>query len=518
MQPSSTAMVRPISNDEPELQQAIAERVGPRNFEHWFRDKTTFEVQGEELIVGVGSPFLSTWMQRHFREPVGGAAQALLGHAARVVFRVDSRVMAARDASPRTTTTTIAQAAPLNETGAPLHATAVGETQSRGRQAVPPSGTSASEGRDARAGRFDRPDRAAPASSPPRPVRTGRRFADLDEFVVGECNLLARTAAGKVAEAPGASYSPLYLYGGVGSGKTHLLEGIHRRIRRAFPALSVTFLTSEAFANYFTEALRDRTLPSFRHKFRTVDVLLVDDVDFLDGKRAMQEEFLHTIKQLESQGRQVVVAADRHPRLLSRLSDELTTRFQAGLVCRLEPPDAETRRRIVQAKSAKSEADIAPEALDFVAQRFRNNVRELEGALNCLATWHGMTSRRVTLSTARQVLADMERDCARVVRLTDIESAVCAFFGVDPHDLRSSKRHRTISRPRMLAMFLARKHTQSAYSEIGNHFGGRNHSTVMSAERNVRKWIDERTTIHVGGQPWGLGEVVEMLEQQLQAG
>lgn len=499
MQPMSMAMVQPSSFCELDLQQAIADRVGTRNFEHWFRDKTTIEVSGDELIVGVASPFLSSWMQRHFREPVGGAARALLGNSARVVFRVDSRVMAAARNAPQAADAPHRRAAPAEQGGLAPHS---------GRAMRDPAPL-----------RHERSEAAPVAPRPSSaPASRGRRYADLDEFVVGECNSLARTAAGKVAEAPGASYSPLYLYGGVGSGKTHLLEGIHRRIRRAFPSLSVTLLTAEAFANYFTEALRDRALPSFRHKFRTVDVLLVDDVDFLDGKRATQEEFLHTIKQLESQGRQVVVTADRHPRLLSKLSDELTTRFQAGLVCRLEPPDFDTRRRIVQAKVVKLDAEIAPEALDYVAQRFRNNVRELEGALNCLATWYAMTGRRVTASAARQVLADLERDCARVVRLADIESAVCAFFGVHAHDLRSSRRNRTISQPRMLAMYLARKHTQSAYSEIGNYFGGRNHSTVMSAEKNVRKWIDERTTIHVGGQPWGLGEVVEMLEQQLQAG
>ncbi|MEX1096662.1 MAG: chromosomal replication initiator protein DnaA [Planctomycetales bacterium] len=512
MQPGPMAMVQPFSLSEPEVRRAIADGVGPRNFEHWFRDKTTLEIRGDELIVGVASPFLSTWMQRHFREPVGRAAQALLGHAARVVFRVDSRATPLRD-----TSSSITMARRGTASDAPLAAQQIAIASPARPRAEERDSSGDRSGRGVRAQHPERPAQNERSAAAPSGARTGRRFADLDDFVVGACNELAWTAAGKVAEAPGASYSPLYLYGAVGSGKTHLLEGVYRRVRRSFPALQVTFLTSEAFANYFTEALRDRSLPGFRHKFRTVDVLLVDDVDFLDGKRAIQEEFLHTVKQLESQGRQILVAADRHPRLLSRLSDELTTRFQSGLVCRLEPPDPETRRRIVQVKAARLEAEIAPEALDFIAQRFRNNVRELEGALNCLATWHAISRRRVTLSTARQVLADLERDCARVVRMCDIESAVCAFFDVAPQDLRSARRHRSVSRPRMLAMYLARKHTQSAYSEIGNYFGGRNHSTVMSAERNVRKWIDERTTVRVGGHAWGLGDVLEMLEQQLQA-
>jgi chromosomal replication initiator protein len=329
---------------------------------------------------------------------------------------------------------------------------------------------------------------------------------------------LAWTASRQVAATPGAHFSTLFLHGVVGTGKTHLLEGICRQLRRTHPTLQVTLLTAEGFANYFTQALNDRTLPSFRQKFRGVDVLLVDDVDFFESKRVFQEEFLHTVGELVDHGRQVVVSADRHPKLLTKLSDELVSRFHSGLVCRLETPDLETRRKIIAGKAQRLDGEFAPEALDFIAERFNGSVRELEGALNCLQTCFSMTRKRVTLATARQLLADLERDCLKIVRIADVERVVCNLFGLKPKDLKSDSRVRTVAQPRMLAMFLARRHTPSAYSEIGQHFGGRNHSTVMSAERKVQQWLSDNASVRIASQSWTIGEIVSTLEQQLLAG
>ena len=347
--------------------------------------------------------------------------------------------------------------------------------------------------------------------------RLSRKLAELSDFVAGPGNELAFTAVQQVCDAPGSRANPLFLYGGVGIGKTHLLEGICRRVRRTHPHLQVMLLSAEAFANHFTEALRQRTLPAFRQRFRNVDILLVDDVEFFEGKQVIQEEFLHTFKQLEALGRQLVVTADRHPRILTRLSDDLISRFQSGLVCRIENPDLETRRRIASMKAGRFEADFAPEAVAYVAQRFTNNVRELEGALHSLATWHAMTGRRITATAARTILADMERDCVKIVRVGDVEQAVCRFFGLAADDLRSSRRNRTLSQPRMMAMFLSRKLTQAAYSEIGQHFGGRNHSTVMSAEKKVQDWVTTGAPIRVATQSWPVSDLLESLEQQLRA-
>jgi len=269
-----------------------------------------------------------SWIQKQFRPAIVGAAQATLGPSARVRFEVDARVALASSASPDATPRSESK-----ETAAPPATQAMHVLQPGASHAT----------------------NAAPAP------RSGRRFLDLCDFVAGISNEIALTAAMQVAQAPGQKVNPLYIYGPVGTGKTHLLEGIYRQTRRNFPALQVVYLTAEAFANYFTQALREHSLPGFRTRFRTVDVLIVDDIDFLDGKKGIQEEFLHTFKQLESLGRQIVVAGDRHPRLFAKSSEELKTRFLSGLVCRVEAPDAETRERLLPSESANTIVPSGPQ-------------------------------------------------------------------------------------------------------------------------------------------------------------
>ena len=348
-------------------------------------------------------------------------------------------------------------------------------------------------------------------------TRHTRRYAELLEFVEGTCNEFALAAARQVCLAPGSQFTTLFVHGPAGVGKTHLLEGICREIKTRFAKRQVVYLTAEAFANFFTQALREHKLPSFRQRFRSVDVLIIDDIDFLVGKPGIQEEFLYTLQQLESHGRQVVVAAHGHPRLLTKMSDELRTRFMAGMVCRIDAPDATTRRRILDSKALRNAIEFNPEVLQFMADRFKNNVRELEGAFNTLCAYQRMQGRRLSVTAARQVLADLERDCIRVIRLADIEQAVCSLFGVTLDDLKSSKRQKSLSQPRMLAMYLARKHTRSAYSEIGDYFGGRNHSTVIAAEKKVEASLKSNEPIKIHTQAWRVNDLVEALEQQLQA-
>lgn len=453
---------------------ALRRHLGERNYDNWFREDVSLTFEGDSLCVGVGSPFLLNWMQKQFRREVSDAARTVLGPSANVRFAVDPRMvkqLAERKGGENT------------------------ETVSTHSAANPPA-----------------------ASAEAKPQAPGqRRFADLSDFVSGTCNELAFLAATQVAESPGAQSNPLFLHGGVGVGKTHLLEGIYRRVRKTSPHLRTLYLTAEAFTNFFMQALRERSLPSFRQRFRSVDVLLVDDIDFLESKSATQEEFLHTFQQLECHGRQVVLTCDRHPRLLSDSSEELTSRFVSGLVCRIENPDFETRLEIVNRKADRLKADISRDARRDIAQRFQKSVRELEGCLNCLATFHTMTGKRIGRSTARRILSELERDCIRAVRIRDVETAVCDLFGVDASDLKSSKRQKSLSQPRMLAMFLARKLTRAAYTEIGEHFGGRNHSTVISAERKVRDWLNDDETIPVAARTWPMGEVIAVLERQLQA-
>lgn len=473
MQPDTIAFAPMLASADDQLLRALAAAVGDRAYEQWFHQKTSLTVQDDELTIGAPSPFLADWYQKKFGAAVHGAARELLGPSARVRFNVDPDV------------------APAQFRGA------------RSQDATAPAGAVEDKGTLAK----------TPSDKPKR--RRGRRFADLRDFVKGPGNELALAAAQQVCESADANFNPLFFHGPVGTGKTHLLEGIYRKLRRENPEMQVVYLTSEAFANYFTDALRNHTLPSFRQRFRSVDVLLVDDVDFFEGKRGIQEEFLHTFKQLSSHGGLIVLTGNKHPRLSTKFSDELKTRFLSGMVCRLEAPGTETRKDIVRHKALQLSGRFSDEALAYVAERFRNNVRELEGALNCLETFARMTGKPVGLTAAKRVLADLERDCVRVIRMADVEEAVCNLFGVEAADLKSPKRGRAVSQPRMLAMYLTRKHTRAAYSEIGGYFGGRNHSTVIFAEKKVDDLVNKSGTIEVASQTWRIQDVLDSLEQQL---
>jgi chromosomal replication initiator protein len=479
--------------------QELAGRIGEQQFSQWFQDKARCQMLADEFVVAVASPFLMQWLQKKFSRSLSQAAQTVLGGSARVRIVVDGP---ASDVVHAVATKRVAPAEPS-------------QPPSSHSKLPRPATSAASKTTDltvlpqAIATAVESPKATAKSAVP------SRRFADLSDFVAGPGTELAMTAVGQVCRAPGTQLNPLCLHGGVGLGKTHLLEGIYRQVRRIHAQAQVMYLTAENFANFFTSALREHKLPSFRQRFRSVDVLLIDDVHFLDAKFGIQEEFLHTVKQLDSLGRQLVVTVDRHPRLLTKMTEELKTRFLAGMVCRLESPDLATRREIVNRKAAGLDADFTGDSLAFVAERFTQNVRELEGALNCLATYHAMSGQRVTATVARNVLAELERDCIRVVRMADIEQAVASLFGLGADELRSEHRSRAISQPRMLAMYLARKHTRSAYAEIGRYFGGRNHSTAIAAERKIAQDIQQQATIKIASQSWTLREVLETLDQQL---
>ena len=531
MQPGMTPMemVRAAGGQEdPRCHTVLTElksRVGSRPFSLWFEGKVRLEIHGDQLHLAVGSPFLLNCMQKQFRRDLADVARIVLGPSGSAQLQVDASLSLTTPATttptgrgaktPAATKRSTTNSDVLSMSDVVGHVAAV-QSSERTPNHPPVSGSKSAPA--ARQERTPTPTAVPRSTAPAIPGQRQRKLADLADFFPTPIGEIALTACRQLATTPGTQFNPLFLYGTVGTGKTHLLEGACRLLRRSQPHLQVTLLTAEAFANYFTQALSERTLPSFRHKFRGTDVLLVDDIDFFESKRVFQEEFLHTLCDLADHGRQVVVTADRHPRLLTKLGDDLVSRFQSGLICRLENPDLETRRQILRRKAQRIEGAIAPEALNFIAEKFTGNVRELEGALNCLQTFHGMTQKRITATVARQVLADLERDCLRVVRLADIERVVCQVFGVKAKDLKSNSRVRTLAQPRMLAMFLARKHTQSAYSEIGQHFGGRNHSTVMSAEKKVQKWLTDNTTVRVASQEWSFQEIVANLEQQLLAG
>jgi chromosomal replication initiator protein len=326
---------------------------------------------------------------------------------------------------------------------------------------------------------------------------------------------VAHASALSVVEEPGEGANPLVLHGPVGTGKTHLLEGIYAGLRRARPDWVVRFVTSEDFTNRFLQGMQQGKLAGFRKYFRECDALLLDDLHFLATKKATQEEFLHTFDALLADGRQLVVTCDCHPRLADDFTPELTDRLLGGAVWGLTPPDADTRLSILRAKAAGGGQAPPEEVLRFLAGQLRGNVRELEGALHGIRHYSRVTGRPIDVPLVREALADLLRHAVRVVRLPDVETAVCAVLRLAAGTLQSKARAWAVSHPRMVAMFLSRKHTAGSYSEIGAHFGGRNHSTVVAAEKKVRLWLQSDAELVLGQNRIRVRELIERVERDL---
>jgi chromosomal replication initiator protein len=353
---------------------------------------------------------------------------------------------------------------------------------------------------------------AAPPSRAPY-----RRFAALESFVVGDGNRLALTAAESVVKRPGA-VTPLLLYGPTGCGKTHLLEGVWTGIRRRSHSRRVVLLSAEQFTTYFVEALRGSGLPSFRRKYRDAELLLIDDVQFLVGKRATIVELQHTIDAFVRAGRQLVLTADRPPAELAGLGPEITTRLSGGLVCGIEPLDQPTRLGVLRQLAARSARPIPDDTLLLLAERLNGDARTLSGAINRLTAASEALQQPITGALAQQALADIFRSTHRVVRMSDVEQVVCELFGVPPETLQSPGKSRVASQPRMLAMWLARKHTRAAFSEIGQHFGRRSHSTVISAEKKVNHWRASGAELQLAHGTCAVDDAIRRLELRLQCG
>lgn len=319
------------------------------------------------------------------------------------------------------------------------------------------------------------------------PVKAARR---LDNFVVGTCNRMAYTAAAEIVKTRGAAFNPLVVHGGVGLGKTHLLDGVAHAVRSNAGGGRLIHVTAEAFTNAFLEAIRTNQLASFRSRFRNAAALVVDDVQFLAAKRATQTEFLHMFDTLLADDVPIVLSCDQHPRRVNRLTDELASRFMAGMVVRLETPDPELRRLILRSKAAARGVAISDAVVDMLAEHLRVSVRELEGALNSLIAHSVLTGRRIDADLARQVLRENVRHTAQQIGLKDVERAISDVFSLNVELLHARHGGQSISIPRSLALYLARRHTKASYTEIARHFGLKNHSSVIAAEKKIREELE----------------------------
>jgi len=328
----------------------------------------------------------------------------------------------------------------------------------------------------------------APRSTKPSTLIPKYTF---DNFVVGASNQFAHAAAKAVASRPGNHYNPLFLYGGVGLGKTHLVNAIGHQILDREPDKRVVYLSAESFMNELITSLRRDRMDDFKGRFRRVDVLILDDVQFLAGRERTQEEFFHTFNSLYESRRQIVLTSDKFPKEIPDLEERLRNRFEWGLIADIQPPDVETRIAILQKKAEIERIDLPRDVAMFLAASIDSNVRELEGSLTRLGAFASLNKCEITVDFARTVLQSILRDQKSTITIDSIQKVVCDFFRIRPVDLRSKKRTRTIAVPRQVAMYLCRRYTDASFPAIGDRFGGRDHSTVIHAAQVVDRRIKD---------------------------
>jgi chromosomal replication initiator protein len=309
-----------------------------------------------------------------------------------------------------------------------------------------------------------------------------------DTFVVGNSNRFAHAACYAVGESPSKAYNPLFIYGGVGLGKTHLMHAIGHHIIKKRPGYTVVYVSSEQFTNELISSIKDDNMAGFRNRYRGVDVLLVDDIQFLAGKERTQEEFFHTFNTLYESDKQVVISSDRPPRNIPTLEDRLRSRFEWGLITDIQPPDLETRVAILRKKAQTENFNVPYDILDYIANYIDSNIRELEGALVRLVAYSTITNKPLDMNTATEALKDiLPPPQPKKITIESIQKAVSNFYGIEISELLSKKRNKHVVYPRQIAMYLCRRLTDASFPQIGEQFGGRDHTTVMHANEKIER-------------------------------
>ncbi len=343
-----------------------------------------------------------------------------------------------------------------------------------------------------------------PAPLTPADLNPKYRFAN---FIVGPSNQLAHAASMAAASDPGRRYNPLFIYGGVGLGKTHLVNAIGHRILADQPGARILYLSAERFTNEFIGALQNHRINEFRERYRTrCDVLLMDDIQFLAGREQTQEEFFHTFNALYHSDRQIVVTSDVYPQQIPEMEERLISRFQSGMVADIQAPELDTRIAILQKKAEQEGIALLPDVALFLAQVVKSNVRELEGTLLRLAVKAELLKRPIDLELAKETLRAVLPPPDQATSVDDIQRAVCDYYGIRMTDMKSHKRHRAVSFPRMVAMYLCRQRLGTSYPELGNQFGGKDHTTVMSAVKKIAGQIESDGAVRIA---------VEAIERKL---
>lgn len=431
------------------------------SFEAFFKFMRPMALQHGVFIISVPSLFAKEWLEGRYRRLITETLQDILKRGVEVQFIVSD---------------SLAQTSP----------------NSRPAYTEPPSP------------RADAYSRAAPrdfmTSGGPsgETGATGSRYT-FDTFVIGSGNRFAHAAALAVAEAPAKAYNPLFIYGGVGLGKTHLLQAIGHHVISHKPAARVMYVSSERFTNDLINSIRDDKTEGFRSKYRTADVLLIDDIQFLAGKERTQEEFFHTFNALHESSRQLIISSDRPPRDIPTLEDRLRSRFEWGLIADIQPPDYETRIAILRKKAELDAIDLPDEVVQYIAQRISSNIRELEGALSRLRAHAQMSRVPLSIELATEVLRQiLPQTRVRPITIPAIQRAVADFFGIRVEEMKAKRRTKGVAFPRQVAMYLSRELTDASLPRIGEEFGGRDHTTVMHACDRVKAAVSQDTHLAAG--------------------
>ncbi len=468
-------MLSSIADAVCQFENAIALRIGAQDYKLWFKNATRFTIADEFVRLEVPNVFVGEWIERHFMTALQDAAEEVTSKRLEIVFSIDPSIAKElRRKQP--------------------------DSQSKFAADNPE--------------RLARKRRKAGAVAAPQTLQ-----GKLSEFIVGDSNRLAVSCARAVAESPCTQFNPLFIHGGSGLGKTHLLQAICNELQEKHPGLRWKYVSGEDFTNQFVYAVKNGERDAFHQRFRRLDVLVIDDVHFFANKRATQEEFLHTFNAIDASGKQVVMASDAHPKLIGHLSEHLVSRFIAGMVVKIDSPDHATRVGVLQKRAAKLNFEVRPEVIEYIAANFQANVRELEGALLKLVALARLSGEPLSLPLAHRGLGDLIEHTVPVIKLTDIESAVSIFFGLAPADLHTSRKTRTIALARGVAMYLARAHTNMSFPEIGRFMGNKNHSTVILACRRIKNILNNgqiaKWMTPAGEKEGNLVEIIAEMEKQL---
>ncbi len=457
-------MEHPAETRADDLWTAIAgrlrETLTDSTYDTWFGQARPQSVVGDRLVVEVPNDFTRDWIEGHVLDLVSRAAVEAGSKDAVVAFAVGERPAGRAVPAEAPVDAAVAEAVP---SAAP--AVALAEVASRETEAE---------------------------------LNSKYTF---DVFVIGSSNRFAHAAALAVAEAPAQAYNPLFIYGGTGLGKTHLLHAIGHYVRQHSRRLTTRYVTSETFMNEFIDAVRERgtRIDGFKRRYRNYDVLLVDDIQFIEGKERIQEEFFHTFNSLYESGAQIIISSDRPPREIATLEERLRSRFEWGLLTDIQAPDLETRIAILRKRVETEGIAIEdPEVLTFIASRVSANIRELEGALTRVVAFSSLTDRPLTVALAEDVLKDVypQGEAAPVITIARIQDAVSQRFGVTHDELVSPRRSQAVAYPRQVAMYLSRELTDASLPMIGKEFGGRDHTTVIHAKDKITKLIREDRSVY----------------------